>query len=177
MERETGVNAFLGKTIEIAMVVSDYRIALEELNRAGIGPWRVYTIGPENTTDQTYRGKSEEFTIKACFAEIGDVVWEVIQPVSGSAIFQEFLDRGGQGLHHVAYDCCDIPFPSRIEEFQRRGYELVQSGNWADGCHFAFFTTGGGETTCLETIAFATGWEYPEPDEQYPFAPQYALRE
>lgn len=166
MDKDT--DGFLGKVIEIAMVVPDYRVTLAELSKAGIGPWRIHTIDPSNTTDQTYRGKPASFSMKVCFAEMGDVVWEVIQPISGPSIFQEFLDRGGRGLHHVAYSCREIDFDERIDGFRRRGFEFAQGGDWNGGCRFAFFLAGPEDETCLETIAFSGDWTYPSTEERYP---------
>ena len=159
---------FLGNAVEIAIVTRDHKRTMEGLWRLGIGPWRVYTFSPANTADQTYRGQPAAFTMKVCFAHHGALIWELIEPVSGPTIFAEFLDRHGEGIHHVAYDCNNVPFEQRIAEFARRGFRLVQSGSWVGGNHFAFFETEDATTTCLETYVFPDGWEYPEPDEWYP---------
>ena len=146
----------------------------------GIGPWRVYTCSPENTTNQTFRGQPSEFTLRFCYADItpGGIVYEVIQPVSGPSIFQEFLDtqKGGEvggplgGLHHVAYDCNNIPWDDRVRMFKERGLELAQGGSWKGDNRFAFFESEDA-STCFETISFAEDWTYPEPDEWFPAAP------
>ena len=164
-------HTFLGNIVEVAIVTADHKKTMEGLSRMGIGPWRVYTLSPKNTTNQTYRGEAAEFTMKVCFAQSGAMVWELIQPLSGPTIFREFLDRHGEGIHHVAYDCNYIPFEERLAEFRRRGFELAQSGSWEGKCHFAFFETEAAMTTCLETYAFQGDWEYPEPEEWYPARP------
>lgn len=158
---------FLGRNIETALVSADYRKALADLYRTGIGPWRVYTIEPANTTDQTYRDRPAQYAMKVCFADHGGIVWEVIQPLWGPSIFQEFLDRGGSGFQHMAYDCNGLPFESRIDGFRDRGFHFVQGGNWLNGCRFAFFMPSSGEAICLETIEFEN-WDYPEPDDWFP---------
>ena len=159
---------FLGNAVEIAIVTRDHKRTMQGLWRLGIGPWQVYTFSPENTTNQTYRGKPSSFTMKVCFAQVGIMVWELIEPISGSTIFGEFLERHGEGIHHVAYDCNNIPFEQRIAEFGRRGFQLVQSGSWMGKNHFAFFETEQATTTCLETYVFPDNWEYPEPEAWYP---------
>lgn len=164
-------DTFLGNIVEVAIVTSNHKQTMEGLSRIGIGPWRVYTLSPENTRHQTFRGRPAEFSMKVCFAQSGNLVWELIQPLSGPSIFQEFLDRHGEGIHHVAYDCNDIPFDERLAEFKRRGFALAQSGSWEGKCHFAFFDTESATATCLETYAFDGSWEYPEPDEWYPARP------
>ena len=159
---------FLGNAIEIAIVTRDCQRTMSGLCRMGIGPWQVHTFSPENTTNQTYRGKPSSFTMKVCFAQLGTMIWELIEPISGSTIFEEFLLRHGEGIHHVAYDCNNIPFQQRMAEFERRGFQLVQSGSWMGKNHFAFFETENATTTCFETYIFPDDWQYPEPDEWYP---------
>jgi methylmalonyl-CoA/ethylmalonyl-CoA epimerase len=158
---------FLGKQIEVALVSADFHQTLADLCHAGIGPWRIYTIHPGNTTEQTYRGRPAQYAMKVCFAEHGGVVWEVIQPLWGPSIFQEYLDQGGSGFQHLAYDCSGLPFAARLEGFSKRGFDFVQGGNWLNGCQFAFFMPTSGDGICLETIAF-DNWEYPDPEEIYP---------
>ncbi len=169
--RDSITDPFLGNAIEIAIVTRDHKRTMEGLCRLGIGPWQVHTFSPENTTNQTYRGKPSPFTMKVCFAQLGTMIWELIEPVSGSTIFAEFLERQGEGIHHVAYDCNNIPFEQRIAEFARRGFPLVQSGSWMGKNHFAFFETEHATTTCLETYVFPDDWQYPDPEEWYPHQP------
>ena len=165
---ERAADPFLGGVVEIAVVTGDYRRAMEGLWRLGVGPWQVHTFNPANTMKQTYRGEPSAFTMKVCFAKHGGVIWEIIEPVSGPTIFAEFLERHGGGIHHLAYDCNNVPFEQRIAEFARRGFRLVQSGSWMGRNHFASFETEHATTTCFETYSFPDDWEYPEPEEWYP---------
>ena len=158
---------FLGKAIETAIVTRDVKRTMQGLSRIGIGPWRTFTFTPDNTTNQTYRGEPSPFVMRVCFANLGDMIWELIQPISGRTIFQEFLDRHGEGLHHIAFDCDGIPFPARVAEFERRGFKLSQGGSWMGTNHFAFFETESETTTCIETYAFPDDWAYPEEDLSY----------
>ena len=168
LDQDSLNDPFLGNAIEIAIVTRDHKRTMAGLCRFGIGPWQVHTFSPENTTNQTYRGKPSPFMMKVCFAQLGAVIWELIEPVSGDTIFAEFLERHGEGIHHVAFDCNNIPFEQRIAEFERRGFQLVQSGSWMGKNHFVFFETEDVTTTCLETYSFPDDWQYPDPDEWYP---------
>ena len=81
--------SFLGRHIEIAIVTPDAYKTMAGLHRLGIGPWRVYTFSPDNTTNQTFRGQPSPFELRVCFAEgEGGVIWELMQPLSGRTIFQ-----------------------------------------------------------------------------------------
>lgn len=161
-------DSFLGRMVEIAIVTGDHQRTMEGLTRLGIGPWRVYTFSPETVTEQTYMGVPSDFTLKVCFAQSGDMVWELMEPVAGDTIFADFLAAHGEGIHHVAYDCNDAPWDDRLAEFERRGFRIVQSGAWMGANRFAFFDTGDATTTCFETYAFPEGWDYPEPERWYP---------
>ncbi len=167
---------FLGKIIEVCSVTNDYKRTIKGLSQLGIKPWRVYTFSSANTSEQTFKGSpNPSFVGKFCFAELpgSDVVYEVIQPVSGPNIFQEFLDKHDEGIHHTAWDMNDIrPFSKRIEMMESKGFKCVQSGNFAKGNRFAFFETEEPTGTCFETIDFEDGFELPEPDEWYPEKPQ-----
>ena len=163
-----GTDPFLGNAVEIAIVSGNHKRTMEGLWRMGIGPWRVFTFTPENTTNQTYRGSPSEFTLKVSFADMKNIVWEIIEPISGPTIFSEFLERHGKGVHHIAFDCNNVPFQQRLADFEKRGFQLAQSGSWMGENHFAFFETEDATTTCFETYEFPDDWEFPPPDEVYP---------
>ncbi|KAG8533050.1 uncharacterized protein KY384_001833 [Bacidia gigantensis] len=166
------LKSFLGKPIEICIVSRNHRRTLAALTNLGIGPWRIYTCLPTNTSEQTFRGKSSAFTMVLCFADLpGGMVYEVIEPVSGANIFSEFLEERGEGIHHVAYDCNDIPWEDRINGFEERGLSMAQGGNFRGENRFAFFESEEAGT-CFETLWFREGYEYPEPEEWFPARPE-----
>jgi methylmalonyl-CoA/ethylmalonyl-CoA epimerase len=158
---------FLGNVIEVCFVTGDHRRTMAGLAALGIGPWRVYTFSPETVSEQTYMGEPAAYRIRVCFAEIGNMVYEIMQPLDGPTIFREFLDVHGEGIHHIAFDCNGIPWGKRMSGFAERGFRNVQSGVFADGNRFAFFATEAA-TTILETIHFPDGFVLPEPEEWYP---------
>lgn len=164
-------NSFLGKLIEICFVTRDYRRTMEGLVRLGIGPWRVYTFDSTTVTDRTYHGEAADYAIKVCFADVGDLAVEIMQPLHGPSIFQEFLDAHGEGIQHVAFDCEEQPWDRRVGEFDRRGFPLVQGGRFQGANAFAFFDTEAATGTTFETYAIPAGFVWPEPEEWYPAPP------
>lgn len=157
---------FLGKVVEICIVSSDCRKTVSELTKLGIGPFRIFEFNKNTVSDRYFRGQSANFELLVAFADTGDMVWEIMQPVSGPSLMREFLDRRGEGIHHVAFDCNNVPQKQRREEFGRRGFEIVQSGIWHGNkgtCEFVFYDTEGAIGTCFESYSFSDDWE--EPDE------------
>lgn len=164
-------NAFLGRIIEVCIVTEDCHRTMAGLARLGIGPFRVYTFDDTNLAMPTYRGEVSPFSLRVCFATNKDLTWEIMQPLRGRTIMREFLDRHGEGIHHLAFDCNGAPWDQRLAAFAERGFGPVQSGRWMDQNAFCFFDTEAATTTCFETYHFPEGFEYPDPEEWYPAPP------
>jgi hypothetical protein len=62
--REHTEQQLLGEAIQICVVTRDLRRTMGGLVRAGIGPWSVYTFGPDTVSDLTYRGKPAQYSMR-----------------------------------------------------------------------------------------------------------------
>ncbi len=164
-------NSFLRETVQVCVVTRDHRRTMAGMVQAGIGPWRVYTFGPETCTEMTYRGRPERFTFKLCMAWTGSMFWEIVEPLEGPSIYREFLDSHGEGLHHVAFACGDLPWEERVREFERRGFPCIQSGRWLGVVPWAYFGTEAATTTIFEIFDIPPDFVMPEPESWYPAPP------
>jgi methylmalonyl-CoA/ethylmalonyl-CoA epimerase len=167
-------NAFLGNLIEVCIVTADHRRVMEGLVRLGIGPWRVHTFDSSTVSERTYRGEAGEYVLKVCFADASNVVWEIMEPVEGPSILEEYLAEHGEGIHHVAFDCMGKPWAERLAAFASRGFGLTQSGTFAGGNSFAFFDTQSATGTTFETYLIPEDFAWPEPEEWFPGPPHLA---
>ncbi len=167
-------NSFLGDNIQICVVTRDFHRTMEGLVRAGIGPWRVYTFGPETVSEMTYRGQPASYSMRLGLAFSGTMMWEIIEPLTGPIIYEEFLEKHGEGIHHVAFNVNNIPWEERIAAFKARGYELIQSGIWCERVPYAYFETEGDTTTTMEIFDIPADFVMPEPEEWYPGPPPAA---
>jgi methylmalonyl-CoA/ethylmalonyl-CoA epimerase len=164
-------NSFLGNLIEVCWVTRDHQRTMRGLVELGLGPWRVYTFDSTTVTQRTSAGREADFGIKVCFADVGDMALEIMQPLWGPSIFQEFLDNRGEGIHHLAFDAEGRPWPERLATFAQRGFPLAQSGRFMDANAFAFFATEAATGTTFETYDIPPGFEWPEPEEWFPGPP------
>ncbi|RBR26392.1 uncharacterized protein FIESC28_00797 [Fusarium coffeatum] len=122
---------FLGKVVEICIVTPNIRKTIESLTNLGLPPFKIFSFNAATVSNRTFRGLHSNFELLVAFADTGDMVWELMQPVSGPSLMREFLDRQPEGgIHHVAFDCNHVPQEKRREEFARRGYGVVQDGVW-----------------------------------------------
>jgi hypothetical protein len=152
---------FLGKVEEICIVTPDLERTACGLMRLGIGPWKLMEINPANTTEQTYRGRPTPFTIRLGFATVGDIIFELMQPMDDRSIFAEHLRAKGEGLHHVSFSLGGVPWDERIEAFAARGFPVVQSGRWIGGVRFAFFDTATATGMSFESYLYPPGFTEP----------------
>ena len=123
-------NSFLGNVIEVCVASPDFRRTMAELVRTGIGPWRVYTLGPETAQNLTYRGKSGNYSAKLVLAFTGSMLWQIVQPLTGPSIYADFLEKHGEGVYTIAFDCHNVAWEERLKAFKDHGYAMTQSGVW-----------------------------------------------
>lgn len=122
-------------------------------------------------TDLTYRGQPGTYSLKLCLASSGTIMWEIIQPLSGPNIYEDFLEKHKEGIHHVAVNCNDQDWETRVAEFEKHGYKIVQSGRWEGTVPFAYFESEDDSVPTFETVIFPEGFEMPVPEEWYPAPP------
>lgn len=165
-------NSFLGTTRQVCVVTRDLERTLAGFVAMGIGPWRIFTFGPHNCTEQTYRGKAQPHTMRLATGWTGDSFWEVIQPLEGQSIYQDWLDNHGEGVQHVVQTCGTMTFEEKVEEFRQRGLEVAQSGRWAKHVRYAYFDAEPLIGVAVEISAIDEGAVLPEPEAWYPGPPE-----
>jgi len=88
--------------IQVAVVVRDLEAyATRQSSLLGNGAWRVYEFGPHMMTRYEHRGSASTGRTLVALNDAHPQV-EILQPLSGRSIHQDWLDEHGEGLHHVA---------------------------------------------------------------------------
>ena len=111
----------------IGYFVKDAKEVMETWERVyGIGPWTVHDL---SGTDAEGRPR----TAKICFADVGPVQVELIEPGNhpGLAFHAGALEKQGEGLHHLAFYVDDVD--AEAARLVAQGAENIAStpGNWA----------------------------------------------
>jgi len=92
--------------IQIGLLVDDLDSYLENLDQIlGMGPWRIASFPPDSNPDvyREYHGEPADFKAKFCFYHLGNIEIEVIQPLEGKNIWRDWIDKHGQGIHHIKF--------------------------------------------------------------------------
>lgn len=124
-----GVKENFRNPIQIGMVVRDLKTTLKNLEEIlGIGPFQVVEFPPagEKNVKMEYHGEHAPFRAKFCFFDLGNIEIEVIQPLEGETIWDEFLEKKGPGLHHIKF-LLPTHGPTR-EHMKERGIGISQMG-------------------------------------------------
>ena len=153
----------MNKVSQVAIVVKDIEKAMKLYwDGLGIGPWKIWDMCPPLTTEITYRGKSVFHKYVAAETMVGDLNFELLMHQEGDTVYKDFLDKNGEGLHHIAYETNDIDVA--LEKFKKMGIGVIQSGKVAKDsyCYLDTYSRFG------VVIELYTGHGFRPPDRIYP---------
>jgi len=140
------VAAALGRPLmisQIAVVVNDLKRTMEQYTSLlGWGPWHVYRHEPPRLHGTMVRGESVEYTMLGAETHVGEMGFELLQPLEGPSIYKEWIEQHGEGLHHVAVMLHDFAesteFKRRFEQF---GAPILMSGRIGETIEFYYLDT------------------------------------
>lgn len=156
----------INQVLQVCVVVKDLQKSMEMYwNVFGVGPWKIITFQPPALKNTKMRGKVEAFTMKLGLAQIGNLQWELIQPLTGNSTYKEFLDTHGEGLHHVAVDVGD--FDQAIDLMQQHGIGVLMSGQMPTDS-FAYMDTEKTLGTIIEIYKRPANFKPNPPEAVYP---------
>ncbi len=123
---------------QISVIVRDLMPAMQRyVEVAGIGPFAVYELGPPEVTNIRLHGRPASFRALVAIAWTGDAMWELIQPLEGESMYQEFLEQHGEGMQHTLVRHAGRDIDEVIARFGAHGYEVCMSFEWR-GTRFAY---------------------------------------
>ncbi len=79
----------------------------------------------EETLGATFEGIETvaDQKVKVAFFRVGDVRLELLEPTDPTSTIATFIEKRGQGLHHVAYTVDDVT--ARIAELKAEGVRMI----------------------------------------------------
>lgn len=152
-----------GDLIQVAHVTRDLDRTMQfywEL--MGIGPWDVYTFAPPAVRDSMVRGKPSDHEYLLAVTWRNEVQFELMQPLKGRSLYDEHLERKGEGLHHVKLYYPDCR--KALAEYAEKGIEVIQSGK-IDEDEFYYLDT---EDTVGVVIEIGNNGKIREPERRFP---------
>ena len=103
----------------------------------GFGPWNVWTIEPEVCR---VHGEERPFTFRVALATVGGGTFELVSPHTGRSVYDEHLERHGEGYHHIGmvYPSLDAVREAKTE-LVRGGRDPIQEASAGDLFDFGYF--------------------------------------
>jgi len=109
----------------VCLAVRDVEKTAEALSDIfGIGPFRI-TLYDSPSTRATVHGRPQSYRLKFGHAEAGNVQIELVQTLEGRSAIDDFIERHGEGIHHLAFEC-DPPIDKELEKWEQAGIEALQ---------------------------------------------------
>jgi len=129
------------KTVDqIGIVVRDIDKVIESWSSLfGIGPWTYTELG--GTDEKGRAGKA-----RLAFAQLGSVTLELIQCIEGRIFHSDFLEKHGEGLHHLGFYVDDVD--AEAANLVEQGCEVLSTMPGV----YAYMGTGGPGGVIFEVI-------------------------
>ncbi|HLO60160.1 MAG TPA: VOC family protein [Bacteroidales bacterium] len=89
----------------------------------------------ENNKDRPtlYKGNPSDAQAKLAFFSMNNLQIELIQPLGQGSTWQEYLDKHGEGIHHIAFQVKNID--GMEQKFLANGNPTVMRGGWDGGAY------------------------------------------
>lgn len=88
--------------------------------------------------------------VKTAFLSVGDSNLELLEPTSPDSPIAKFIEKRGEGIHHICLRVDDIE--SHLERLKAQGYRLINEHPvpGAHGCRVAFLHPAAGNGVLIE---------------------------
>jgi catechol 2,3-dioxygenase-like lactoylglutathione lyase family enzyme len=133
---------------QYALVARDLKRVAAFYEELGFGSMPLIYV---SNLDREYRGTPGNFEIYVGNWRWGRVTFEWIQPVIGPSVFEEFLAKQGEGLHHFAFEVQDLD--QAVLKMEEKGLKVAQSGRFdypTNKGRFAYMDTEPGSGVMVE---------------------------
>lgn len=117
---------------QIGIVVRDAEKTAKMYEKVfGIKPTSTVITDTVDIAKTEYKGSSTKARAKLIFFKMGSVDIELIEPDSEPSTWREFLDKYGEGVHHIAFQIKGMK--DTVVVLEANGMPLVQKGEYTGG--------------------------------------------
>ncbi|MDD3278940.1 MAG: VOC family protein [Lachnospiraceae bacterium] len=127
-----------GKTIcQVAMVVKDLeKTAGEYAKLFGVPMPEIFQVPPQEIAHTQFEGEPTKTRAKLAVFDLGQVVLELTQPDEEPSSWKDFLEKNGDGIHHIAFTTKDRD--AVVKYFEEHGMPIRHYGEYPGGNYTVF---------------------------------------
>ena len=121
-----------GEVSHLGWVVKDLNATVDYWEKIGMGK---VSIRPEQEFENTtFRGKPAELTVRWGWAQLGRVGLELFEPLKGYSAYDEYLEKHGEGIQHVAFaQTSPEQLEQRVAALKKMGVDVLMRGTFNNG--------------------------------------------
>lgn len=118
----------LSQIVQVCIVSTNFDQTVRTLAEGlGIGPWKCWHYRPPTLFATQLQGVAQPWTMQLGIAWTGQVQLEVIQPMTGPTLYQQFLQKRSVGLHHLLVNFAGLNLAQATAALAAQGYAAAQS--------------------------------------------------
>ncbi len=118
---------------QIGIVVADIDEAVKKwVETYHVGPWTILTHSNEYLKDPCIQpcAANQSWKFHVALASIGDLQIELIQPVYGIPLYEDFLRVHGEGIHHFKEIMPNREMEEAVDSYRQQGVRILFGGDF-----------------------------------------------
>jgi len=156
--------------IQVGIVVSNLRRSINKyVFKYGVKPWYILKFSPYNVSSMNVRGERRDYSMNIGVCPIGDVRFELIEPLNES-IYSEFNNKYSEGIiHHLKFKVDN--YHEVLDYLMSNGIGVLQSGcqlGKSGKNIYSYLDTSCSLGFILEIVDVSDNFIKPKPDYWYP---------
>ncbi len=122
----------IGLITQVAIVCRDVEATSKRWAAVlGVDPPQIHTTKPGPEVKLLFRGRPSNGQAKLAFIKLGpQVTLELIQPIGPETAWQQFLDKNGEGVQHIAFQVANVD--KSVSAFRESGMPVLHQGRYDD---------------------------------------------
>ncbi len=127
-----------GKTIcQVALVVKDLDKTVKEYAKLfGVPKPTPFCVPEESEAHTSFQGKPTKTRARLAVFDLGQVVLEITEPDEEPSSWKDFLEKNGEGIHHIAFMTEDRE--AAVKYFEGNGMPVRHYGEYEGGNYTVF---------------------------------------
>jgi len=138
-KEEDKITAF-SKIQQIGIIVEDLDKAVEHYESLGIGPFKSLKRPPMK--ERKYYDKDldpDSVWVDVRYTHIGEIMLELVKPVSGESVMMDFFKEHGEGCNHLGFFVDDLD--EEVKKLGKKGFRVINYFERTNGTKSAYIDT------------------------------------
>jgi methylmalonyl-CoA/ethylmalonyl-CoA epimerase len=154
---------------QVTLVARDLEAKVAAYHKGfGWGPWRIFDSEDGLISDATYRGRPADFRMRWAQAQVGDMNFEIVEPLGGDSPWQDYLTEKGEGLIGISVPMASADEAERVRaQFADEGVGILASGRIGDAVDWFCLDSQEGYR-CLIASGVGSSYDGVTPGRIYP---------